>query len=418
MNEKGSMTKEELENYFMNHFAKLFPDKADLPGYRVAVLIDGGPGRTNLEMLAKLRLMGILLFPSGPPNTTALLQIMDQLFGLFKTVFLQNFQLLWEFRLNLPADDSRHERIGKNDIGLLMFGGILPDVTVLRDAFDLAFSAEKVRKEWAKAGINPFTREALQSSKIRHEISEDLEGEDADPKAAYLKELQELNSTCCSILDCFGYDGGRFRIILPVRDIQARRMAVTKAHTRERQDAITSAKSQGALFQKTGGSTGNGDDVFISAERRELRVELDKLRKQKESNYERSKRQHKAQEILQAKPDGPYNNDDLKNLISWKTGKPCPSNISRVADRRNKWTEVKDLPVPACGWSATDQEKISQLEIKIDNLPIEETILARKKAEALEMLFATLPTLTGEELQRAKAALGEDVDVVTDAQAV
>jgi hypothetical protein len=136
MNEKGSMTKEELENHFMNHFARLFPDKADLPGYCVAVLIDGGPGCTNLEMLAKLRLMGILLFPSGPLNTTALLQILDQPFYLFKTVFLQNFELLWEFRLNLPADDTRHERIGKNDIGLLMFGGILPDGTILRDAFD------------------------------------------------------------------------------------------------------------------------------------------------------------------------------------------------------------------------------------------------------------------------------------------
>jgi hypothetical protein len=78
MNEKGSMNKEELENFFMNHFAKLFPSKADLPEKRVAVLINGGPGRTNLEMLAKLCLMGIfLLFPSGLPSTTALLQIMD-----------------------------------------------------------------------------------------------------------------------------------------------------------------------------------------------------------------------------------------------------------------------------------------------------------------------------------------------------
>jgi hypothetical protein len=47
MNEKGSTTKEGLENYFMNHFARLFPDKADLPGYSVAVLIDGGLARSH-----------------------------------------------------------------------------------------------------------------------------------------------------------------------------------------------------------------------------------------------------------------------------------------------------------------------------------------------------------------------------------
>jgi hypothetical protein len=29
MNKKGSMNKEELDNYFMNNFVKLWPDKAD-----------------------------------------------------------------------------------------------------------------------------------------------------------------------------------------------------------------------------------------------------------------------------------------------------------------------------------------------------------------------------------------------------
>ena len=67
MNEKGSMNKEELDNYFMNNFIKLWPDKADVPGKRVCGLIDGGPGRTNAEMLTKLRMLGILLFPAAPP---------------------------------------------------------------------------------------------------------------------------------------------------------------------------------------------------------------------------------------------------------------------------------------------------------------------------------------------------------------
>ena len=47
MNEKGSMTKDELDNFFMDCFGKLWPDKADIPGKRVGCLIDGGSGRTN-----------------------------------------------------------------------------------------------------------------------------------------------------------------------------------------------------------------------------------------------------------------------------------------------------------------------------------------------------------------------------------
>jgi hypothetical protein len=83
------MNCEELDNYFMKNYAKLWSDnKADIPGKHICCLIDGGPGRTNEDMLVKLRLMGILLFPAGPPNMMYLLQVMDQLFGYLKIIFL------------------------------------------------------------------------------------------------------------------------------------------------------------------------------------------------------------------------------------------------------------------------------------------------------------------------------------------
>jgi hypothetical protein len=69
MNKKGFMNKEEPDNYYMNNFIKLWPDKADVPGKCVCALIDGGPGCTNAEMLMKLCIMGIFLFPAAPPNT-------------------------------------------------------------------------------------------------------------------------------------------------------------------------------------------------------------------------------------------------------------------------------------------------------------------------------------------------------------
>ena len=153
MNEKGSMTKEELENYFMNNFSILWPDKADLPGKRICCLIDGGPGRTNPEMLAKILLMGIFLFPSRPPNCTHLLQVMDQLFGFFKTKYYENFDKLWEFRMSLPPGHPQHERVTRNDIGRLIFGDKLPNDSTLVDSFSLSFEKPKVISACKKLGL-------------------------------------------------------------------------------------------------------------------------------------------------------------------------------------------------------------------------------------------------------------------------
>jgi hypothetical protein len=55
-----------------------------------------------------------------PPNTTHSLQVMDLLFGLFKTTFFTNLEALWQERL---SDPEAKDTITRNDIGLLCFGG-------------------------------------------------------------------------------------------------------------------------------------------------------------------------------------------------------------------------------------------------------------------------------------------------------
>jgi hypothetical protein len=413
MNEKGSMNKEELDNYFMNNFVKLWPDKADTPGKRVCALIDGGPGRTNEEMLTKLRIMGILLFPAGPPNTTQLLQIMDQLFGLLKTIFFANFDALWEHRLGLPAADALHERVGRNDIGILLFGGQLPDGTILRDAFNGALSTERIMSEWKKAGINPFTRAALKSKKIRHEIIETADGDadtEADPKAAYLKNLQELNTTSCEILDAFGYDGSQLRIELPVRSNENRLAQRTEPNTRERQDAISNSKSGGDLFRKTYGSTLNHDDFFIAREREKREEVLTTMDKEKEARLEQFERQKTASAIISSqKADKDYNMNELRHLIAWKTGKPCPSKLKNKSDRRQFWDSIRDDPPPAdAAWTDAEEQKLTQLQQEVDDIPIESTLLGRKKEETKQLLFASIPAMSAEDKERLRARLEED----------
>jgi hypothetical protein len=75
VNTKGGMNNDDFGQYILKNFVPLVAnDAADIPGKRVILLVDGGPGRTNEAMLEQLRMYGIYLFPAGPPNTTHILQ--------------------------------------------------------------------------------------------------------------------------------------------------------------------------------------------------------------------------------------------------------------------------------------------------------------------------------------------------------
>jgi hypothetical protein len=55
MNEKGGMDDDE--------FVPLYPNAKNKPGQRVIIKVDSGPGRTNLKLLAMLRMFGFILCP-------------------------------------------------------------------------------------------------------------------------------------------------------------------------------------------------------------------------------------------------------------------------------------------------------------------------------------------------------------------
>ena len=63
LNEKGGMDDDEFEKYLKNSIIPLYPDALDVPGKRVMIKVDSGPGRMNIELLAELRLLGILSVP-------------------------------------------------------------------------------------------------------------------------------------------------------------------------------------------------------------------------------------------------------------------------------------------------------------------------------------------------------------------
>ena len=52
-NMKAGMDVEEFRKYILDCIVPLYPDAADKPGKRVLLIVDSGPGRTQLKMLAE-----------------------------------------------------------------------------------------------------------------------------------------------------------------------------------------------------------------------------------------------------------------------------------------------------------------------------------------------------------------------------
>ncbi len=122
VNEKGGMDDHEFANYIMNSIVPLYPHARDKRGHRVTLKVDSGPERTNMDLLAKLRMLGFVLY-SCVPNTTHVTQETDRNYGPFKTQFNVNLELI--VAAQLEADVSLS--LGPKFVGLPLFGGINSD---------------------------------------------------------------------------------------------------------------------------------------------------------------------------------------------------------------------------------------------------------------------------------------------------
>ena len=143
-NKKGGMDAVEFAKYLKASIVPLYPDARDEAGFRVAILVDSGPGRLNTEMLAEMKLLGFYLLP-GVPNTTHITQPTDQNYGRFKDIYRTNLTKLTEHR------ERRKATIKQGDVPLLVFGGLADNVDIdLQNAFSTAFSFERNQEVWKK----------------------------------------------------------------------------------------------------------------------------------------------------------------------------------------------------------------------------------------------------------------------------
>ena len=156
MNEKGGMDEKEFEEYLMNSIVPLYPDARDKPGQRVILKVDSGPGRGNVGLLSKLKLLGFILYPCVP-NTTHVTQETDRNYGPFKTQFFINLERLVSERIEAGVSLSLHPKL----VGLPTFGGEDRETGCMipLGAFERGFSRNNCISAWNKVGAVTSTGE-------------------------------------------------------------------------------------------------------------------------------------------------------------------------------------------------------------------------------------------------------------------
>jgi len=123
LNTKGGMDDCEFEKYVIQLIKRLYPNTLNRPGMWLILKCDSGPGRLQLELLAKLRFIGVYLYPCVP-NTTAT----DRTYGKFKSQYKHNLELLVDEQVNQDMSVS----VPQYKHGLLVFGSIDEDTGGLK----------------------------------------------------------------------------------------------------------------------------------------------------------------------------------------------------------------------------------------------------------------------------------------------
>ena len=106
----------------MNYILPLFPKNCNKPGHRLLLKCDSGPGRLQIELLAKLRYLGVYLYPCVP-NTTAVTQETYRTYGRFKSQYRANLELI----VDELVKQDKSVSVPQYKHGLLVFEGVDPN---------------------------------------------------------------------------------------------------------------------------------------------------------------------------------------------------------------------------------------------------------------------------------------------------
>ena len=401
-NAKAGMDDEEFNKYVMDCIVPLYPDAADKPGKRVLLIVDSGPGRMQLKMLADLRAKGIYV-KAGVPNTTHITQPTDQNYGMFKSIYRSNLKLL-----------TKHtESIKHTCIPLLVFGGDYSNnegvvLCNLESAFDEAFSFDRNQEVWRKLGFYPFTRACLLDAKVKHEVvvlADGLIDLEADPLAHVLMRYENENKEAVAKINELGAAGNYLLKKAPKLTAQRKKIAVTVPNTHERQDALGRASTAGGQLFANAGGVINSDDFFIATERKKRSADIILLEKQKKEYDNYVVLAAKVKELIEQKRGKGIDvythqslddkkvitGEQLKLLIEDHTGKKPGAKDSTKDRLVALWLDTRDKKAhEPKEWTIVDNHRL--LALQEEEITIDKTELGRATARQLQG-FASMAQL-------------------------
>ena len=376
INQKGGTNEELFEKFVCEHVMSLYPDAQDVPGKRLLLQTDTGPGRLGAMHRFRTKAEGVYIYP-GMPNGTEAGQACDQLFSYLKTVLERNRKRLYNARVKAEGDGATLSLV---DVGYLVFGGevCFEDGTkiTLEPAFAMALDNKHIERAQRKVGYVPATRNALRNSRIRHEVVENANGsvdQDADPYGSMLLELEAQNHAACERLVAHGYSQANDLLKRYIRRItqgqSAGRIAtITEKNTRERQELLAKATCAGDFFHVTnGGGPMNSTDALLGYVLKTLDQEVDALLDKKEQFQKLQSKSDVAARTM-SKPYSTWLVKDFQVVIRWKQGVSGPQKGDAVtgkskAQLKSLWeTKYCDMADPLAVWTEEDEAKLNSLQ--------------------------------------------------------
>ena len=390
VNEKGGMNYREFEKYLCELVRRLYPDATDIDGERVIVKVDSGPGRSNPDLIMRLRMRGVLLY-GGVPNATSVQQETDQTYGPFKSIYYRNLAKYAADRESMGMSTSANSSC----FGLFVFGGTDPlSQCVYENAFETSFSKENCLKSWKAVGAAPLTRACLQNKKVRHDFAK---CDEEDPLASYLRSVQNQNMLAVQGLNAMGYNAEPLRATLDETVFSAEKL--TFRYPAEKIAMIAACKSSGEKFRVTGGEHFNSDDNIKAMELTLRKNQSEQLKKDKKKRIGMEKNESEALEVLERREGRveALNGGDLTKLLKWYQV-PVNQMGSKVPDKRAKWLSIKNSnksPPTYDKWIDQDEQKLQDL--KSTNFTLKETQLGRLEEQRRAEFDAHIKAMSQEE---------------------
>ena len=403
LNTKGGMDDCEFEQYVMNSILPLYPNTCDRPGYRLLLKCDSGPGRLQIELLAKLRFLGIYLYPCVP-NTTAVTQETDRTYGMFKSRYRQNLELL----VDECVRQDKSVSVPQYKHGLLVFGGVDDKTKLeLESAFEVGFSRQRCLDSWEKIGAAPPTRKCLDDPQVRKSIDSDKE------YALLVNSVQEANEYAVYSLTEAGYDGSALQALVTIKPTELRAAPITERMSRERIELLARANTHGKKFFATGGSHVCSDDFFKAQALLAREEEISEKMKLKKSLLQKSELREKGMAIFVEKAECFESNNyrsvstkELDVLLNWYgVEKKATKKAEKVAQWRKMRAENTEPPMVNV-WTADDDENLVRISNK--EIDMSETYLGRYAAIQKRTAVAAVLDFSVEEWESLKRLMEAD----------